>query len=141
MEAGAIPIVERRLTLDYYKDLLGDHPLPTVSSWAEGRRFANRLLNDRVQLSELHHICMEWWARYKVSLTEQIGAFLEERSGTDDQLDPLQSRLPGLPLWQYAELLRHHNLPALYRRMSRQAKRTLKQRQWRVSTRPGVPPP
>jgi hypothetical protein len=141
LEVGAIPIVERRLTLDYYKGLLGDHPLPTVSSWAEGRRLANRLLGDQVQLSELHRTCMDWWASYKVRLIEQIGFFLEERSGSDDQLVPLQSRLPNLPLWQYAELLRHHNVPALYRRVSKQAKRLLKQRQWRVSTRRGVAPP
>ncbi len=141
LEVGAIPIVERRLTLDYYKGLLGQHPLPTVSTWADGRRFANRLLSDRVLLSELQQSCLEWWARYKVSLIERIGAFLEERSNTDDQMMPLRSRLPSVPLWQYAELLRHHNMPALYRRVSKQTNRMLKQGRWRVSTRPGVPPP
>lgn len=30
LQCGSIPIVERRLTLDYYKQLLGPHPLPTV---------------------------------------------------------------------------------------------------------------
>ena len=141
LECGAIPIVERRLTLDYYKELLGNHPLPTVSSWSEGRDFANSHLNDPVKLNALQATCMQWWANYKLTLTKNVGNFLLERSHATDDVVPLRSRLPHLPLWQYAELLRHHNAPAIYRRVSKQAARLLKQRKWRVSTRPGVPPP
>ena len=140
LEVGAIPIVERRLTLDYYKRLLGNHPIPTVSSWAEGRRLAIRLTKEPERLNDLHQTCMQWWATYKSDLIRNIGTFLEERSHAVDDLVPLQSRLPSLPFWQYAELLRHHNAPALYRRVSRQAARIRTQRKWRVSTRPGVPP-
>ena len=140
LEFGAIPIIERRLTLDYYKGLLGSHPLPTVSSWAEGRQFANRLINDPPRLEALHTTCMQWWAGYKRDLIRNIGVFLEERSQASDDLVPLRSHLPHLPLWQYGELLRHHNLPALSRRVSKQIRRLVKQRRWRQSFRRGVSP-
>ena len=140
LEMGAIPIVERRLTLDYYKGLLGDHPLPTVSSWREGRMLVNRLLRKPDELQQLHNACLSWWRDYQRKLIAEIGSFLEERSRKNDDLVPLRSRLPGLPFWQYAELLRHHNLPALYRRAERQIGRLVKQRKWRISTRSGVPP-
>lgn len=140
LEVGAIPIVERRLTLDYYRGLLGNHPLPTVDSWSEGRRLVKHLLNDPDQLRELHQTCLQWWLNYKSSLIANVGAFLEERSNATDDLVPLRSTLPKLPFWQYAELLRHHNIPALYRRVERQIARVARQGKWRASTRAGVPP-
>lgn len=135
LEAGAIPIVERRMTLDYYRGLLGEHPLPTFASWREARQFANRLLNEPVQLAELQQSCVQWWANYKRELVRKIGAFLEERSRAGDAPVPLRSRLPHLPYWQYAELLRHHSASALGRRVSRQVTRFVRQGKWRVATR------
>ena len=133
LEVGAIPIVERHLTLDYYRQFLGDHPAPTVRSWSEARRLVNHLLKDPAKLDELQRRCMEWWKDYKSELITRIGVFLEERSRANDKLAPLQSRLPRLPMWQYAELLRHHSLSALCRRVTRQAKRAVHQRRWRVA--------
>jgi hypothetical protein len=140
LEVGAIPIVERRLTLDYYRGLLGNHPLPTVGSWSEGRKLVEVFLNDPGRLHDLQRTCLQWWAKYKSALIAEIGTFLEERSNATDDLVPLQSRLPKLPFWRYAELLRHHNAPALYRRVERQIGRVVRQRKWRISTRAGVPP-
>jgi hypothetical protein len=138
LQVGAIPIVERRWTLDYYKRLLGDHPLPTVSSWSEGRQLVIKLLDDPARLDRLQQTCMQWWKSYKLEIVKKIGVFLEERSGTQDELVPLQSNLPRLPFWQYAELLRHHNLPAVGRRVIRQGKRVVQMGKWRVAiTRSG----
>ena len=133
LDVGAIPILERRLTLDYYKQLLGDHPLPTVSSWSQARRLAIGLLNDPVKLDELQQSCMQWWRSYKIELIKRIGTFLEERSLADDELAPLQSWLPKLPFWQDLELLRHHSMPALGRRAVRQMKRVVYEKKWRVA--------
>lgn len=133
LEVGAIPIVERRLTMDYYKQLLGDHPLPTVASWSEARELVVRLLKDPARLDELQQTCLQWWKDYKLELVGRVGDFLVERSSADDELVPLQSRLPRLPLWQYAELLRHHNLPGVIRRVARQAQRVVHQKKWRVA--------
>jgi hypothetical protein len=140
LEMGAIPIVERRLTLDYYRSLLGDHPFPTVGSWAEGRALVKQLLSQPEELDKLQRTCVQWWADYQLRLRERMAAFLERRSGTTDELVPLRSRLPEMPFWNYAELLRHHNASALYRRVTRQFTRLAKQGKWRTSTRPGVPP-
>jgi hypothetical protein len=138
LEVGAIPIVERRLTLDYYKSLLGKHPLPTVDSWSQGRQLAVNLLADPARLDELQQTCLQWWKQYKCKLIERIGIFLTERSNTEDVLVPLRSNLPNWPLWQYVELLRHHNLPGLGRRVAQQAQRIVQQRKWRLAiTKPG----
>ncbi len=133
LEVGAIPIVERRLTLDYYKSLLGNHPLPTVSSWSEGRKLAIKLLKDPARLDDLQQTCVEWWKGYKVELIGRIGSFLEARSNTNDELAPLQSKLPNLPFWQYAELLRHHDLAGFGRRVAQQAQRIVQQKKWRMA--------
>lgn len=133
LEVGAIPIVERRLTLDYYKELLGDHPLPTVSSWREGRRLADSLLEKPAELLELQRSCVEWWADYKRKLIAKVGTFLETRSSATDDLVPLRSHMPEFSFWKYMELVRHHSAPALYRRLTLQASRLLKREKWRVS--------
>ncbi len=133
LEVGSIPILERRPTLDYYRGLLGDHPLPTVNSWSHARQLVSRLLKDPVKLDELQQTCIRWWKSYQSELIRKIGVFLEERSLADDELVPLRSRLPRLPLWQYAELLRHHNLPAVGRRVVRQAERLVHQKKWRIA--------
>ncbi len=135
LELGAIPIVERRLTLDYYKHLLGEHPLPTVSSWPQARRVVDRLLKDPVKLDELQKTCVQWWKSYQSALTRRIGVFLEERSLAADELVPLRSRLARLPFWQYVELLRHHSLPAVWRRVARQVARIAGKKSWRVASR------
>ncbi len=138
LDTGGIPIVEKRLTLDYYKGLLGDHPLPTVSSWSEGRQLASKLLNDPARLSDLQQRCLQWWAGYQSNLIASIGSFLEERSNASDDLVPLRSSLPKMPYWQYFELLRHHNASAFGRRISLQLTRLVQQKKWRIATRRGA---
>ena len=133
LECGAIPIIERRITLDYFRRLLGAHPIPTVSSWSNARRLVEDLLREPQRLDELQQQCEEWWKSYQTALVENIGSFLEKRSQSTEQLVPLISRLPGLPFWKYFELLRHHSFFAFIRRMRQQAERVLKHRKWRVA--------
>jgi len=133
LEVGCIPIIERRMTLDYYRQLLGDHPLPTISSWSHAPELVRTLLKDPARLDDLQQTCVGWWKNYKKTLIERIGNFLDERSGTQDELVPLCSRLPNLPLWQYAELLRHHDLRGFNRRVVRQINRLFTEKKWRAA--------
>jgi hypothetical protein len=140
LDAGTIPIVEKGMFLDYFRRLLGDHPLPTVRTWREARHLVRRYLDDPEALNQLQQECIRWWADYQARLADRIGGFLTERSAAGGQAHPFRSRLPSMPGWNYVELLRHHNAHALRRRAETQFRRLAMQRKWRVATRPGVPP-
>jgi hypothetical protein len=133
LEAGAIPIVEKRLGLDYFHSLLGDHPLPTVRSWRQARKLVQRLLEDPQALDELQQKCFEWWKGHEAKVVEQIGLFLAERSAASEQVVPLRSALPSIPGWQYFELMRHQTLKGLGRRIFLQLSRLLSGGTWRRS--------
>ncbi len=75
LEAGCIPFVEKRKGFDYYRALLGPHPLPTISTWAEGAALLRRL-RDAGELPALQQACMAWWAAYKPRLKADLAAFL-----------------------------------------------------------------
>jgi hypothetical protein len=135
LECGAIPIIERRLGFDYFRSLLGDHPLPTVRSWPEARTIIERLMSTPEKMDDLQNQCVGWWQEFKLALVGRIGGFLKERSLADDQLIPLRSRLPNLPLWNYVELLRHHSLAAVGRRFKLQSSRLIQDHKWRVAAK------
>ena len=46
LERGAIPIVEKRWGLDYYHNLLGNHPMPTARPWSEARRMVQAMMKN-----------------------------------------------------------------------------------------------
>lgn len=140
LDAGTIPIVEKRMFLDYFRQLFGDHPLPAVRSWREARDLVRRYLDDPVGLNRLQQECIQWWADYQIKLVDEIGAFLQERTAAGNQVEPLGSRLPTIPGWNYFELMRHHTAPALWRRVESQVRRLAVEKKWRVATRAGVPP-
>ena len=133
LETGAIPIVERRLTLDYFGGLLGEYPFPAVRSWSEARRIAQRLLSDPSRLDAMQRACMDWWSEYQKSLTLRVGEFMTRCAAAQDELQPLQSSLPKLPGWQYFELLRHQTPRGLVRRIVRQLTRILTTGQWKIA--------
>jgi hypothetical protein len=72
LEVGAIPVVERRRRLDYFHELLGDHPLPTVRSWAEAPSLVRRLLADQAALARLHDRVVTWWTETKEALADVV---------------------------------------------------------------------
>ena len=142
LDAGAIPIVEKRPFLDYFRELLGDHPIPTIRSWRDARKIMRGYLEDPVKLNELQQQCHDWWTSYQCQLVDRIGAFLASRVAAGGQVDPLKSRLPSIPGWQYFELSRHQSASSLYRRTARQISRIARQGKWRVSVQgsrsPGI---
>lgn len=139
LEWGAIPIVEKRATLDYYRQLLGDHPMPTVRSWAEAARLITRMMRNPDDMDALQQQCLAWWAEYKRAYRAEAGQFLEERSArATEETGPLTTPVQQMPGWRTMELLRHHNASAFLRRMHRQATRLLRDKKVRVAHRPGV---
>ena len=118
LECGAIPILERRLGFDYHSRLLGEHPLPTFSAWDRAARFVAAIRGDPTAIDKLQAECTGWWAGKKKQLREQIAGFVATAPG--DEAGPYCSWQYSLPGWQAAELLRHHTVPAIARRVSRQ---------------------
>jgi hypothetical protein len=141
LECGSIPIVEKRLTLDYFRQLLGQHPIPTVRSWAEARSLMIALMDNPNQMDELQRRCMEWWQEYKTACTARIGEFLASRSANPEAyLGPIVAPIHSRPGWQAVELLRHHDWRAMLRRVHRQTARLLRTGATREAIRPGSPP-
>lgn len=130
LEAGSIPIVERRLALDYFRNLLGDHPLPSVRSWVEARRLLLRMARSPAQLDALQATCVEWWLRTKSALGEQVSEFIER---SKDCVFASRSPYVENRLWQAFELTRHHSASALARRVGRQCNRMWKERRVRAT--------
>jgi hypothetical protein len=137
LECGSVPIVERRPTLDYYAELLGtDFPGLSVHSWHEARSKISELIKHPADLDTLQGRCLDWWGAFKNSYSLRVGQFIEERSrARSAPASPIRGMRARLPLWREAELIRHHSLGALVRRISRQAARLVRQRRWRVAFR------
>jgi len=133
LEESAIPIVEKRLTLDYYRELLGDHPIPTVRSWAEARKLVGDLVKSPARLDELQLECRDWWGKFKRSYSHAVGAFLEERSLDSAPRGQLVTDWGQTRIWRGIELLRHHDRRAGFRRIVRQVSRLAKTGRMRVA--------
>jgi hypothetical protein len=135
LECGAIPIVERRLTLDYYSKLLGpEFPGLTVNSWGEARDRITELLKHPSELEARQERCLEWWGAFKKGYSARVGAFIEKRSRAGTAAtNPLCAKRVSLPLWREAELIRHHSARALSRRVVRQLSRLVWEKRWRVA--------
>jgi len=121
LEAGCIPLLERRTTLDYFRNLLGDHPIPTFSSWREARRFVCRELQRPQELDRRQGELLEWWGVAKATWRQRVSEFV--RKGLAGQYRHDLANFTFLPnptrrLWQYSELARHHSSRALLRRAS-----------------------
>jgi hypothetical protein len=138
LEWGAIPIVEKRWGFDYYRKLLGDHPMPTVRSWGEARRLIQAMMKNGDELDRVQRECIEWWGGYKLSYTQRIGEFFESRARIESADSPAVSGLAGVPGWRALELIRHHNASAISRRIWLHATRLLREGKLLVGYRPGV---
>jgi len=76
LEAGAIPILERRPHFDYFRGLWGDHPVPTVSSWDDAPALVGQITASQ-EAEALRQECVAWWANYKTGLKARIRSDLE----------------------------------------------------------------
>ncbi len=82
LEAGCIPIVERRAGLDYYTELLGAHPMPTVTSWDEAAQLVQSL-KTACQIERVRSACHAWWQDYKHRLGPDMGVFVKRVFGAE----------------------------------------------------------
>lgn len=123
LQCGAIPVLERRATLDYFTQMMGSHPLPTFADWNQAARFMAGLRDDPQALNSLQAKCIQWWLDYKMKLSSQIESFLavpaEQASGG------FASWTCSLPGWQFTQLLRQQNMQSFSRRVRLQCKRLL----------------
>ncbi len=139
LEGGSIPIVEKRWTLDYFRMLLGEHPIPTVRSWAEARALIKRLAADPAGVDALQERCLAWWEAFKRAYRQEAHDFIRRRAGDAVPVrEPIMTRKYALPGWRMVELLRHHDANAFVRRLQRQMSRVLRQGRLRIAHRPGV---
>ena len=65
LEAGCIPIVERRTSYDYFRHLFGEHPMITVSDWSEAPASIAQLQADPDALEQRRLACETWWQEHK----------------------------------------------------------------------------
>jgi hypothetical protein len=138
LERGAVPIIEKRWGFDYYRSLLGDHPMPTVGSWIEARRLIQAMMNNGDEIDRVQRECVDWWSGYKRSYTNKIADFLESRARAGSVNHPMASKLSSMPGWRLFEIARHHNAPAMLRRVGVYASRLFKEGQLLVGYRPGM---
>jgi hypothetical protein len=119
LEAGCIPLLERRATMDYYRNLLGDHPIPTFSSWREARRFVCRQLETPAELQQRQRELLQWWSGAKEAWRKRVTEFVRYGLSGGHRNDLANFSFlprPARRLWQYSELARHHTSRALLRR-------------------------
>ena len=76
LEAGAIPILERRPLMDVHRRLLGKHPLPTFPTWKKAAGFVEAMWSDKAALDQLQQECLTWWTSYKKELAEEACRFV-----------------------------------------------------------------
>jgi hypothetical protein len=79
LEAKAIPIVLRSHAwqpYDYYRHLLGNHPIPTFSSWDEAQAFVNNMDFDSIE--ELSGKVIRWYATFGFDLKSKIRRSISE---------------------------------------------------------------
>lgn len=108
--------------------------MPTFGAWSEAARFMARLRGDYGEQDRLLRQCAGWWAEYKQKLGAQIENFVADTRVGD--AGPAVRKYRSFPGIQTVELLRHHTVPAVFRRVRRQVVRLFKNRKLRVT--PGL---
>jgi hypothetical protein len=74
LEAGCIPIVEKRPSFDYFTRLLGPHPMPAVADWNEAPALVGQL-KSADGLETLRARCFDWWQSKKPALARRAADF------------------------------------------------------------------
>lgn len=119
LELGAIPIVERRLWLNYFHRLFGDHPLLAVRHWGDAVKQMRQLLDEPAMLAQRQQQVVAWWTATKHALAASLRPDVEaalRSQGTIGEADLLEAPPPR---WRgHLEALRHHNRESFKNRRS-----------------------
>jgi hypothetical protein len=78
LEAGCIPIVEKRPGFDYFTALLGPHPIPTVAGWPEAAALVAQWKAAQ-DLEPLRASCAAWWNSFKPKLAQDTSDFVKRK--------------------------------------------------------------
>lgn len=125
LESGAIPIVERRPTLDYFAKLLGPNPIMGAWSWAAARDKIRLLAADPPRLNQLQREILSWWDMHKQTIKNSISQFVADHADSASGNASAVKWVYNLPCWQLVELARHQSGPAMIRRFGIQATRLI----------------
>jgi len=125
LESGAIPIVERRATLDYFTKLLGPNPIMEIRSWAGARDKIRSLAADPARLNQIQREISSWWDVHKQTVKNNISHFVISRIDSATSDASAVKWIYNLPCWQLIELARHHSGPAMIRRFGIQTTRLI----------------
>lgn len=124
LEAGCIPIVEKRWTIDYFARIFPDScPMPRFQTWASAARWMQKNGDagtcDRLQ-AEIQH----WWISEKAKLRGQVAQFVLERFANHPDGSLLQWRPPYQGFAHTArwvtELCRYTTFRSLFARVWKQ---------------------
>jgi hypothetical protein len=121
LEFGCIPMVERRVSIDYYRNLFGDHPIPAFSSWKSAASYMASAMRDPQSNDLIQKTIFDWWQNKKSEVCEIVADFVHNGiTGKYEESLSSFSFPTGLSrrIWQYGELLRHHSLQAIRRRLA-----------------------
>ena len=72
LEAGCIPIVERRPSYDYFRCLFGEHPMITIDRWSEAPALIEQLRTDPAALESRRLACETWWQDHKRATASRV---------------------------------------------------------------------
>jgi hypothetical protein len=126
LECGAIPIVERRATLDYFTNLLGPNPVMEIRSWIDARDKIRSLAADPPRLNHLQQQISSWWNLHKQTAKNSVSQFVTSRVDSESGNASAVKWTYNLPFWQVIELARHQSGPAMMRRFGIQANRLIR---------------
>jgi len=77
LEANAIPLILSRYAYhpyDYYRFLVGEHPIPAFKTWTCAANFTGSV--NESDVLELSHRIRQWYTHYKISLRESVRNFM-----------------------------------------------------------------
>jgi hypothetical protein len=121
LDCGGIPIVERRPWLDYFTELLGPHPLPSVCHWRDAPSLMRALSSNPARLRDKQVEVGEWWQRLEANISRKITDVINVNAGRKTRV-PFAAGIPSR-LRGACELLKHHNDVALLARVQLTARR------------------
>lgn len=123
LELGCIPLVEKRVSLDYYGRMFGPNPIPAFHTWRQAREYAETLASDRLGLLRKQSELRDWWAAHKVKVRAEVQAALagpSHAASLEAFAGLLRNRYSVIygPL-RLIELLRHQTWGSFARRLAR----------------------
>jgi hypothetical protein len=122
LEFGCIPIVEKRRTINYYRNLFGPNPLPAYNSWREARIAMDDMLSKPELVFDTQAKISSWWRVTKEEYKQKVAMFLQQPSQIGSLLSfsafPRNRNHAFHKFFSTIELIRHQTSMSLARRLA-----------------------